>query len=394
MMKIDTEKKIILAAMVVLSIFLVVWIKVYPWGNEQGSGANKDTTKNRNVEERVEEMIADMTMEEMIYQMFIVSPEQITGVETVVAAGEATKKALEEYPVGGIIYFAKNLVSQEQIKKVIANSQEYSKIDLFIAVDEEGGKVNRLMNKLGTTYIDSMYNYKDKGKKTAKKHAETIAKDMKKLGFNLDFAPVADVWSNPDCQVIGERAYSNDFHEAAKLVGAAVEGFHKGGVLCTLKHFPGHGSTYTDTHTSVAHVTKGLKKIKKEELLPFEEGIEKGADFVMTGHMIVDAIDEELPASLSEKVVTDLLRTEMGYEGLIITDALNMGAVANNYSNAESAVLAVKAGNDMLLEPQNLQEAVDAITEAVIDGEISINRIKESVKRILTTKMKNEIIGK
>lgn len=380
------NKMIALCILIALLIFLPLWILFYPWDSKENKSISE--TKKATEENTVmpEDILAEMTLEEKIYQMFIVSPEQITGVNTVTAAGEATKLALQTYPVGGIMYSKPNMISQEQIKEVIDNSQSYSDINLFIAVDEEGGTVNRLMDTLGTTKIDSMYTYKNKGTKTARENARTIAKDMKSLGFNLDFAPVADVWTNPQNTVIGERAYSDDFKEAAELVNAAVEGFHEGGVLCTLKHFPGHGDTEEDTHTSTAYVTKSIENMKREEYLPFEAGMDAGAELVMVGHMIVESVDDSVPASLSEKIVTKILREELGFDGLIITDALNMAAISEQYSSGQAAVMAVKAGNDLLLEPENLTESVNGIMEAVTEGTISEERINESVLRILQTK--------
>lgn len=380
------EKKIALCILIALLIFLPLWILFYPWDSKENKSISE--TKKETEENAVmpEDILAEMTLEEKIYQMFIVSPEQITGVNTVTAAGETTKLALQTYPVGGIMYSKPNMISQEQIKEVIDNSQSYSDINLFIAVDEEGGTVNRLMDTLGTTRIDSMYTYKNKGTKTARENARTIAKDMKSLGFNLDFAPVADVWTNPQNTVIGERAYSDDFKEAAELVNAAVEGFHEGGVLCTLKHFPGHGDTAEDTHTSTAYVTKSIENMKGEEFLPFEAGMDAGAELVMVGHMIVESVDDSVPASLSEKIVTKILREELGFDGLIITDALNMAAISEQYPSGQAAVMAVKAGNDLLLEPENLTESVNGIMEAVTEGDISEERINESVLRILQTK--------
>ena len=380
------DKKIALCILIALLIFLLLWILFYPWDSKENKSISE--TKKETEENAVmpEDILAEMTLEEKIYQMFIVSPEQITGVNTVTAAGETTKLALQTYPVGGIMYSKPNMISQEQIKEVIDNSQSYSDINLFIAVDEEGGTVNRLMDTLGTTRIDSMYTYKNKGTKTARENARTIAKDMKSLGFNLDFAPVADVWTNPQNTVIGERAYSDDFKEAAELVNAAVEGFHEGGVLCTLKHFPGHGDTAEDTHTSTAYVTKSIENMKGEEFLPFEAGMDAGAELVMVGHMIVESVDDSVPASLSEKIVTKILREELGFDGLIITDALNMAAISEQYPSGQAAVMAVKAGNDLLLEPENLTESVNGIMEAVTEGDISEERINESVLRILQTK--------
>lgn len=335
----------------------------------------------------VEETLAGMSLYDKICQMMFVTPESITGMEIVTAAGETTKASLEKYPVGGIMYSAQNLESSQQVTEMIANSQEYSDIDLFIAADEEGGIVNRLMRTLGTTYIDSMYNYRNDGTETAYNNAYTIASDMSSYGFNLDFAPVADVWSNPDNTVIGERAYSDDFSQAAELVGSAVKGFEAGGVLCTLKHFPGHGDTAQDSHYSSAYVTKTKDEIMSEEMLPFEAGIEAGADFVMVGHLIVPDIDE-LPATLSYKIGTEMLRDEIGFEGVVITDSLNMEAISDNYTAGDAAVMAVQAGMDMLLDSADIDAAIAALENAVESGEITEDRIDQSVRRILTAKEK------
>lgn len=339
----------------------------------------------------VEETLAGMSLHDKICQMMFVTPESITGMGVVTAAGETTRESLEKYPVGGIMYSAQNLESSEQVTEMIANSQEYSAIDLFIAADEEGGIVNRLMSTLGTTYIDSMYNYRYDGTDTAYNNAYTIASDMSSYGFNLDFAPVADVWSNPDNTVIGERAYSDDYSQAAELVGSAVAGFEAGGVLCTLKHFPGHGDTAQDSHYSSAYVTKTKDEIMSEEMLPFEAGVEAGADFVMVGHLIVPDIDE-LPATLSYKIGTEMLRNEIGFEGVVITDSLNMEAISDNYTAGEAAVMAVQAGMDMLLDSADVDAAIAALEDAVESGEITEDRINQSVRRILTAKEKAGIL--
>lgn len=339
----------------------------------------------------VEDILSGMSLREKVCQMMFVTPESITGEENVAVAGEATKQALTDYPVGGIVYFAQNFESTGQTKEMIANSQSYSRIGLFIATDEEGGVVNRLMNTLGTTYIDSMYTYKDEGTDKAYENAFTIASDMSELGFNLDFAPVADVWSNPDNTVIGARAYSDDYSQAAELVKSAVKGFEDGGVMCTLKHFPGHGDTAEDSHYGSAYVNKTKEQIMEEEMQPFESGINAGADFVMVGHLIVPDIDE-LPASLSYQITTVMLRQEINFEGLTITDSLAMSSIADNYAVGDSSVMAVKAGIDMLLAPEDVETAVSAICGAVESGDISEERIDESVRRILSLKEKKGLI--
>lgn len=333
----------------------------------------------------VDETLAGMTLHEKVCQMMFVTPEELTGEDGVTVAGDATRQALENYPVGGIVYFAKNLESQDQVKEMIDNSQKYSSIGLFVATDEEGGVVNRLMDTVGTTYIGSMYYYKDDGDETAYENAYTIAKDMSALGFNLDFAPVADVWSNPDNTVIGERAYSDDYAQAAELVGNAVKGFNDGGVMCTLKHFPGHGDTAEDSHYSSAYVHRTKEEIMADEMQPFRSGIEAGAEFVMVGHLIVPDIDE-VPATLSYKIATGILRDELKFEGVVITDSFEMESIADNYSVDDAVVMSVKAGMDMILQPKDMASAVNSIEQAVADGELSEDRIDESVRRILTLK--------
>jgi beta-N-acetylhexosaminidase len=357
---------------------------------EENASSEEGTELAGAYDSQVEQVLAQMTLREKICQMLFVNPESITGVSTVIAAGEATKQALEKYPVGGIMYSKPNLESKDQVATMIANVQDYADIDLFIAADEEGGTVNRLMDTLGTTYINSMYTYKDQGTTVAHDNAATIAGDMSALGFNLDFAPVADVWSNSANTVIGKRAYSDDFGQAAELIPYAVQGFHDGGVLCTLKHFPGHGNTAEDSHYSSAYVNKTKDELEADEFLPFEAGIEAGADFVMVGHLIVPDIDE-LPATLSEKIVTGILREELGFSGVIITDSLEMSSVADNYSASDIAVMAVKAGIDMLLEPKDIDATIDALMTAVEEGTITEERINESVRRILQTKLDNGI---
>lgn len=333
----------------------------------------------------VDETLAGMTLHEKVCQMMFVTPEELTGEDGVTVAGDATRQALENYPVGGIVYFAKNLESQDQVKEMIDNSQKYSSIGLFVATDEEGGVVNRLMDTVGTTYIGSMYYYKDDGDETAYENAYTIANDMSALGFNLDFAPVADVWSNPDNTVIGERAYSDDYAQAAELVGNAVKGFNDGGVMCTLKHFPGHGDTAEDSHYSSAYVHRTKEEIMADEMQPFRSGIEAGAEFVMVGHLIVPDIDE-VPATLSYNIATGILRDELKFEGVVITDSFEMESIADNYSVDDAVVMSVKAGMDMILQPKDMASAVNSIEQAVADGELSEDRIDESVRRILTLK--------
>ncbi len=342
------------------------------------------------VQEQAEALLADMSLHEKVCQLFVVRPEVLTGLSPVTVAGEATQQALAEYPVGGLIYSVDNLVTQEQTREMIENTQSYSKIPLIISADEEGGNVGRLMYKLGTTFIHSMYSYKDEGPETAYQNALTIGRDMTSCLFNTDYAPVADVWTNPANTVIGDRAYSDDFNEAAELVSSAVRGFTDAGVVCCLKHFPGHGDTDTDTHEGAAVVNKSLDELRAGELLPFVSGIEAGADMVMIGHITVTALDE-VPATISQAVITGLLREELGWDGVVITDSLDMGALAG-YDSGEVCVRYLEAGGDILLGVPDLGTAVGAIESAVAEGRLTEQRIDESVLRVLSLKIEHGII--
>lgn len=342
------------------------------------------------VKVRAEELLSGMTLREKLCQLMIVRPEVLTGESPVTAAGETTRLALETYPVGGLIYSVDNLVTQEQTREMITNTQSYSKLPLFISADEEGGNVGRLMYKLGTTWVNSMYSYKDQGADTAYANAKTIGTDMVSCLFNTDFAPVADVWTNPANTVIGDRAYSDDFEQAAELVASAVRGFTDAGVICCLKHFPGHGDTSTDTHEGAAVVSKSLDELRAGEFLPFVSGIEAGADMVMIGHITVTSVDPE-PATISKAIITDVLRGELGWDGVVISDSLDMGALAG-YDNGEVCVKFLEAGGDILLGIPDIETALTALEAAVTDGRLTESRIDESVQRVLELKISHGII--
>ena len=342
------------------------------------------------VKVRAEELLSGMTLREKLCQLMIVRPEVLTGESPVTAAGETTRLALETYPVGGLIYSVDNLVTQEQTREMITNTQSYSKLPLFISADEEGGNVGRLMYKLGTTWVNSMYSYKDEGADTAYSNAKTIGTDMVSCLFNTDFAPVADVWTNPDNTVIGDRAYSDDFEQAAELVAAAVRGFTDAGVICCLKHFPGHGDTSTDTHEGAAVVSKSLDELRAGEFLPFVSGIEAGADMVMIGHITVTSVDPE-PATISKAIITDVLRGELGWDGVVISDSLDMGALAG-YDNGEVCMKFLEAGGDILLGIPDIETALTSLEAAVTDGRLTESRIDESVQRVLELKISHGVI--
>lgn len=346
--------------------------------------------------QRAQLLLSDMSLEEKVYQLFIVTPEALTGVGTVIRAGEATGAALEAQPVGGIIYFAKNLKDREQTIEMLENSQSYSNIPLFLSVDEEGGIVSRVGSNpaMGATAFSNMADYGDLADpQRVYDIGVTIGSDLTALGFNLDFAPVADVVTNSENTEIGRRSFSSDPYVAAKMVSSIVEGMNDAGILSTLKHFPGHGGTATDSHNGLSVTERTLDEMRQSEFLPFQSGIAAGAPLVMVGHLSAPQITgDNTPSCLSSIIVSDILRGELGFDGVIITDAQNMGAITNYYQSGNAAVAALKAGVDIVLMPQSLEEAVAAVLEAIEQGRLSEERIDESVLRILTLKYDYGII--
>lgn len=355
----------------------------------------KQIVEGENVAEAADKILNDMTLEEKVYQMMFVAPEDITGVGVALQAGETTKKALEEYPVGGIIYFAQNFESREQITKMIKSTQSYSRIPLFISVDEEGGRVSRLGSNpsMGTVKHPPMLEIgKTEDFEKAYETGKTLANDLKSLGFNMDFAPVADVLINKNNTEIGDRSFGNDTEIVSMMVENCVRGLQENGVSATLKHFPGAGATSVDSHTGYSANPRTAKELRSTEFQPFIAGIDAGADFVMISHMtLTNAIKENLPCSLSKEVVTDMLVNELGFKGIIITDSFRMGAVTEHYLPEEIGVMAIKAGNDMILMPKDMQATHKGIVDAVNTGEISEERINESVRKILQKKIEKDL---
>lgn len=340
-------------------------------------------------------ILNSMTTEEKAAQIFFVTPEAITGVQTVTAAGEATKAALEKYPVGGLVYFSANLISPEQTRTMLANtwaySQEVMKVPVYLGVDEEGGTVARVASNpaFSVTQYQGMRAIGDTGDPSqAYQAAQTISSYLKDLGFNMDFAPDADVITNPENKVIGNRSFGTDPQLVGDMVSAAVKGFRDQVMASCIKHFPGHGGTKGDTHEGYAYTDRTVEQMESAELLPFRSGIEAGVEFIMASHISAPNTPAgDTPASLSSYMLTDLLREQMGYQGLVITDAMNMGAISQQYSSAQAAVQAFQAGADMILMPENFTEAYNGILQAVQSGQITQERLDTSVLRILETKL-------
>ncbi len=341
-------------------------------------------------------LLSEMTLDEKIYQMMFTTPEAVTGVGQVVAAGEATKTALSEHPVGGLVYFSQNFENPSQTKEMIENTQSFSEIPLFISVDEEGGIVSRLGSN-SAMGIKKQPPMAEIGKSGITEKAYTVGKELSEalipLGFNMDFAPVADVLINKNNSEIGNRSFGSDASLVAGMVEKTVAGMEENGLSATLKHFPGHGSTYNNSHNGRSESERTLDELRQEEFLPFKAGISAGVDFIMVSHMtLVNATEEKAPSSVSQEVITDMLKGELGYKGIIITDAFNMGAIVNEYKAGEAEVKAIKAGADMILMPRDLKIAVNALKAAVAAGEITEERINESVLKILKLKSEKGLI--
>lgn len=271
---------------------------------------------------------------------------------------------------------------------MLERTQEYSKIPLFMGVDEEGGVVSRIGSNpdMGLGEIEAMAEIgADRDYERAYEVGFKIGEKLSELGFNMDFAPVADVLIKSD-NVIGSRSFGSDAQLVSQMVSNVVNGLSESDISAVLKHFPGQGATEGDTHYDYVRTDRTAGEIRREELLPFISGIESGADFVMIGHMTVDAFDDENPATFSKKIITDLLREELGYDGIIITDAMNMGAILNTYTSGDAAVAAIRAGVDVILMPNDLDVAYEAVYDAVESGDIPESRIDESVARILSCK--------
>ena len=353
----------------------------------------EEYTEEDLLNEIVESCISEMSLEDRVAGLFMVTPEALTGVDRAVKAGDGTKEALEKYPVGGLIYFKQNIQSKDQITEMLANTTSMSKYPIFLAVDEEGDSVARVADALGLEKIDSCADIGETGDaNNAYEAYQTVGSYLMEYGFNVNFAPVADVLTNPDNDAIGERSFGSDADIVSTMVASSVNGLEESGVTACIKHFPGQGDADGDTHTGMASTNKTLEELREIELKPFAAGIEAGAEMIMVGHIAVPSITgDNTPASLSKDIITDILREEMGYNGVVITDALNMSAVSEYYDSAQAAVMALKAGADMVLMPEDFEAAYQGVLDAVADGTISEARINDSLTRIYKIKYKETV---
>lgn len=330
--------------------------------------------------DQIRTLLSAMTLQEKAAQLFILTPEAL-------ADGGS-----QNWPVGGLIYFTRNIITPEEQRQATAAAQARSMerigIPLFLGIDEEGGEITRIAGNPAFN-VPTFGRLKDiRTGEEAYQLGDALGTYLADYGFNMDFAPVADVLTNPKNTVVRNRAFSSDPEIAATLVEEELRGFGAHPVLPVLKHFPGHGNTTGDTHDGYAYTDKTLDELRACEFIPFERGIAAGARIVMIGHISAPAVlGDDTPSSLSGTMIGEILRKELGFRGVVITDALNMAAITSHYDSAEAAILALKAGSDLLLMPEDFQTAYLGVLDAVGRGEITEERIDESLARVLDLKL-------
>ena len=366
------SRKIIIA---ILIIFIIILF----------SGCESKTKEEVNMEKRVEEKLSNMTLDEKIGQMLMIFYRKDTVDNTL-------RDSLKTVKPGGFILFAENFTSYNQSLEFIKEVKSSSDIPMIISVDQEGGRVQRIkeLSDKEVSIIPAM-NYVGKMDDTelTKDIGKVIGEELRVFGINMDFAPVMDVWENKDNTVIGKRSFGNTPEFVSKHALALGEGLKETGIIPVYKHFPGHGNTSVDSHEDLPVVTKTKEELLKDDIIPFMDAIKNGEEVIMIGHLAVPSITgDNTPASLSRKIITDLLKNELGFKGLVITDALNMGALTNNYTQDEVYIKAINAGVDILLMPNGSKDALNTIRDAVNKGMISEDTINNSVRKILTLKYK------
>lgn len=355
--------------------------------------------------DNVEEQLKKMTLREKVGQLFYVRLESLDpSIEwttyddlaqlKILEVTENMKKINKQYPVGGIILYAWNIQDETQLAQIISQVRALNGNPL-LCIDEEGGRVSRIANNpnFNVKKYESMESIGNTGDpQNAYECGNTIGTYLKRYGFDIDFAPVADVNTNPENVIIGPRAFSSDPAVAAPMVTSYLQGLKDAGITGCIKHFPGHGDTKADTHFGYAQTLKTWDEMKKCEMVTFKAGIEWGCQLIMTAHIGAPKVTgSDIPSTMSPIILQDKLRGELGYQNIIITDGMEMGAITQQYTSAEAAVGSIQAGVDIVLGPRYFTEAFDAVMAAVKNGTISEDRINQSVRRILKLKKKGGV---
>lgn len=366
---------------IILFIFIIT-ILTGCSNNEKVS--NKDFEK-LSIEEKVNYKMDNLSIDEKIAQMLIV---YYIGDEY----DENLSNIIKEVKPGGFILMSDNITTYDRTLNFVKGMQNDSDIPMIISTDEEGGSVQRIKGIRDISVTDIPYMYylgQTKDKNLAYKVGEIIANELRTIGVNLTYAPVMDIYSNPNNTVIGKRSFGSDPNTVYDMATSLKNGIEDNLVNTCIKHFPGHGDTETDSHFEIPIINKTLVELENSDLLPFIKSI-NDTNMIMVGHIALPKItNSSIPASLSKEIVTDLLKNKYNYRGLVITDALNMRSLTNNYSDKEIYTMAINAGVDLLLMPNGSKNAIKYIKEAIDDEEIDINTINESVRKILTYKYSN-----
>ena len=346
--------------------------------------------------------IKHMSMEEKVGQMIMPDFRTWKG-QNVTVMNDEIAKLVKDYHLGGVILFRENTVTADQTTKLVSAYQDAAeKYGLLISIDQEGGIVTRLQT--GTDMPGNMALGATRSEETAEKVGKAIGEELNALGINMNFGPVLDVNNNPDNPVIGVRSFGEDPELVANLGNAYIKGLHETGTAATAKHFPGHGDTAVDSHIGLSEVPHDIDRLKKVELYPFQQAMDAGIDAIMTAHVTFPKIDDTkaiskkdateiaVPGTLSHKVLTGLMREDMGFKGVIVTDAMNMGAISEHFGPVDAAIRAVKAGADILLMPVGIEAVANGLYQAVNSGDISEDRLEQSVERVLTLKLNRSIV--
>ncbi len=351
----------------------------------------KEETEQIVVEEidEIEQIVKEMTLEEKVGQMFITTPETFNNNQIVTSFNQLDTEQIKKYNIGGFILFANNILNPTQLKDLtlqISNINE--KYKMFISIDEEGGQVARISNNIN--FPDKkIINMSEIGTDVTKAYeiGNTIGNYLNNYGLNLNFAPVCDVLLNSQNTVVKKRSFGQNGDIVANMSLNLMNGLKDNKILACAKHFPGHGNTALDTHYGFATSNATLEQMEKDELIPFKLLIKNNVDMVMISHVIYPQLSNvEVPATLNYDIVTKLLKENLNYEGVIITDGMNMGAIVNNYTVEQSTVMSVNAGVDIILMPSDFFIAYESVIKAVNSGEISEKTINESVYKILKLK--------
>lgn len=357
---------------------------------------NKNTIESINLNKQnnnidvIQKEIENMTLDEKIGQIITVGIDGYT-------INDKTKELIVDKKVGGIILFKDNINDSNQLLQLINNIKDINsknKIPLFISIDEEGGRVSRLpkeIKKLPSNEVIGNIN----DKKLTYDIGKTIGYSLKSFGFNMDFAPVLDINSNPNNKVIGDRSFSSNKNIVANLGVSEINGFKSSNIISVAKHFPGHGDTDIDSHYKLPIINKTLDELKEVEFVPFKNAIKENVPSIMVSHnILLPEIDDINPASMSKTIITDILRKDLKFDGLIVTDDMTMVAITNDFDISEACIKSINAGADLLLICHGYETEVDVINnikDAVDKGIISIDRINESVYRILSLKYSYKI---